>query len=409
MPGQMALPKLPVDTYHIRQQDSLLTPALVIYPETVDANIRTTLQLLGGDSNRWRPHVKTAKLGFTMRQLVHRGMTNLKCATTLELLVACQAGAKDVLVAYPMQGANARRVREIAEQFRDVRISALLDSPASMTNWAGGNVEIFIDVNPGMDRTGIEQVRIAEIVQLAFSVRRAGLTFRGLHYYDGHLGKWPVSERTVVAHRGYDHLLEIVSELERGGISGIEVITAGTPAFPCTASYPGFTSSRFIHRASPGTIVYGDLTSLSQLPLDYTYRPAVVVVSRVVSHPTANRFTCDAGHKALAIDCGIPNCAVAGRPDLLPGSPNEEHLPMEVPEGARRPAIGELIYLIPRHVCPTVNNFNEALIVSDGQIMAVEPVSARGRDWPILASALPSEENKTALSSTVKKVYPWTN
>jgi D-serine deaminase-like pyridoxal phosphate-dependent protein len=174
--------------------------------------------------------------------------------------------------------------------------------------------------------------------------------------------------------------------LQRSGISAIEVITAGTPAFPCTNSYSGFKGGRFVHRASPGTVVYSDLNSISQLSPVQGYQPAAVVLSRVVSHPAANRFTCDAGHKALAIDCGVPNCAVAGRGDLQPGSPSEEHLPMAVPEGSSRPGIGELLYLIPRHVCPTVNNFNEALIVTDGEIAAVETVSARGREWPLLAT-----------------------
>jgi D-serine deaminase-like pyridoxal phosphate-dependent protein len=135
-----------------------------------------------------------------------------------------------------------------------------------------------------------------------------------------------------------------------------------------------------------GPIVYSDLTSLSQLQPEAAYQPAAIVISRVVSHPATNRFTCDAGHKALSIDCGVPNCGVAGRSDLLPGSPSEEHLPIAVPEGARRPDLGELVYLIPRHVCPTVNNFNEALVVANREIIGVEPVSARGRERPLMRS-----------------------
>ena len=59
------------------------------------------------------------------------------------------------------------------------------------------------------------------------------------------------------------------------------------------------------------------------------------MVSTVVSHPQANYLTCDARHKAVSADAGVPNCAVVGRPDLVPLKPSEEHLPIQVQGGAR--------------------------------------------------------------------------
>src|SRR6267142_1895454 len=116
-PEGLSLPDLSLRAYSLQRIEEVLTPALAIYPEIVDANIRATLALIGGVANRWRPHVKTSKLGFVMRQLVEHGIANFKCSTTLELLTVCENGGADVLVAYPTVGANARRVRNIAEQF----------------------------------------------------------------------------------------------------------------------------------------------------------------------------------------------------------------------------------------------------------------------------------------------------
>ena len=64
--------------------------------------------------------------------------------------------------------------------------------------------------------------------------------------------------------------------------------------------------------------------------------------------------------------------------------PSEEHLPIAVPEGVELPAIGEILYLVPRHVCPTVNNFDDAVMVRGGRIAGVERVAARGREAPLL-------------------------
>ena len=373
--------------YRVSDVDQVLTPALVMYPDVIASNIERTLHLLGGDADRWRVHIKTAKLGFTLRMLVERGVRNFKCATTLELLVACQSGARDVLLAYPVMGANARRAREIAQQFPNVRISVLAENDEQVRQWRGSPVGVFLDINPGMNRTGIEQSRSDKIVTLARAIADSGLEFRGLHYYDGQFGGVAEGERMKAAHRGYDRLLEIVSDLERSGINVQEVITSGTPTFPCSLSYEGLRRGKFVHRVSPGTVVYCDASSLEQLPKEYGYRPAALVLTRVVSSPHPGIITCDAGHKAVSADAGVPTCVAVGHPELTPLSPSEEHLPLAVKEGSAGPQVGEALYLIPRHVCPTVNNFDCALLVRDGEVKSVESVSARGREAPLLAAA----------------------
>jgi D-serine deaminase-like pyridoxal phosphate-dependent protein len=372
--------------YKIEGVEDILTPALAIYPEIVDRNIAATVKLLGGDANRWRPHLKTAKLGFIMRRLVERGVAQAKVSTTVELAAACASGMRDVVLAYPVVGANAARVLAIAASNPGVRISALVENPAQAEAWRGSAVGAFIDVNPGMDRTGIEQSRTDAILDVARAIHRAGLRFAGLHYYDGQFHQMPMAEREALAHQGYARLMEIVAAVESAGFAVEEVITSGTPAFPCAASFAPFNEAKFVHRASPGTVVYSDATSITQLPAEWGYEPAAVVVSTVVSHPRANYVTCDAGHKAVSADAGVPTCVVAGRPDLTPLKPSEEHLPVEVKAG-ERPAIGSALYLIPRHVCPTVNNFDDALIVEGGRVTALERVTARGHESPMLRRA----------------------
>src|SRR5438309_731525 len=108
---------LTADVYRF-DATGVLTPALLVYQDVVRHNIATTLRLLSGDAARWRPHVKTAKLPSTMLKLVEQGVEHFKCATTLELITAVRAGARDVLVAYPLLGANAARVRMLARELR---------------------------------------------------------------------------------------------------------------------------------------------------------------------------------------------------------------------------------------------------------------------------------------------------
>jgi D-serine deaminase-like pyridoxal phosphate-dependent protein len=388
MPTQKSmLPELNWDQrYAVTGIEDLLTPALILYPQEIAANIDRTLALFSGDANRWRVHIKTAKLAHTLRILLDHGVQNFKCATTLELLTACRTGAADVLLAYPAMAANARRAQEIAQQFPEARISVLAENEEQIMQWRSTLLGIFLDINPGMNRTGIDQSDTQKIIALARAVATSGIEFRGLHYYDGQYGNLAEPERTQASHRGYDQLLKIASGLHRSGLTVPEIITAGTPTFPCSLSYEAFRSGNFLHRVSPGTVVYCDASSLAQLPAEYGYRPAALVLTRVVSRPHPGIVTCDAGHKTVSADAGIPTCLVLGHTELTPLSPSEEHLPMAVKEGARAPQIGDPLFLLPRHICPTVNNFNDALLVRSGIIESAEPVSARGRETPLLHS-----------------------
>ena len=327
--------------YEFRDAVNLLTPALLVYPELVDSNILATLELMGGDANRWRPHIKTAKIPSVIRQMMGHGVRCFKCATTLELLMACEAGADDVLVAFPVMGANARRVVELTRQFPATRVSVLVESGEQAALWKGSGVGIFVDVNPGMNRTGVSQERRADILELA---RDAGVAFRGLHYYDGHAAG-------AAAQAGYDRLLEIVGVLSVAGCAPGEVITSGTPATQAALGHAGLGAGPFQHRVSPGTVVYNDMSSLKQLP-GLGYVAAVMVLSTVISHPAPGMFTCDAGHKSVSADTGVPTCQVVGHPEYLPMKPSEEHLPMQVEGSGAVPEIGSLIYLMPRMFAP---------------------------------------------------------
>jgi D-serine deaminase-like pyridoxal phosphate-dependent protein len=366
--------------YRIEGASDLLTPTLAIYVDIVERNIATTLKLFENIPGRWRPHVKTAKLLRVMKMLTTKGVSNFKCATTLELVAACEAGARDVVFAFPTVGATARRVIDIARSFPEISIAVLVDSASQVSQWRNTPLGVFVDVNPGMDRTGVSQEEPELVVKLVNDVLHSGIPFRGLHYYDGHLRSPDLDIRTQEAHRGYDCLLKIVHFLQARGFDVPEVITAGTPTFPCTLTYKEFLDSSFIHRASPGTVIYGDLLSRELIPQKFGYETAALVLSRVVSHPSPVVVTCDAGHKTISMDSGVPNCAVLGWESLVPLRPSEEHLPIRAPSDSRKPSTGEIIYLAPKHICPTVNNFSDALIIEKGKVTAIDRVTARGHE-----------------------------
>src|SRR5205085_259594 len=123
-----------------------------------------------GDPNRWRPHVKTVKLNSVMKQYMDLGLNQFKCATPLELEMLCKLGAPDALLAFAVMGANARRVRELAANYPNTRVSVLIESPEQLDLWRGSQAGIFIDVNPGMNRSGLMREQRDQLLPLIRSV-----------------------------------------------------------------------------------------------------------------------------------------------------------------------------------------------------------------------------------------------
>ena len=360
--------------------DAIPTPALLVYPERVDTNIKAVIARCGGDPSRWRPHVKTAKLADVMARFLVHGITRFKCATTRELRVLLELGAPDVLMSFPVVGATAERVRALAAAHQSSRVSVLVESAEHLPAWRSSHLGVFVDCNPGMDRTGRDPANAGDVASLVRSIESAGCEFRGLHWYDGHVSSVEAGAREAAAHAGYDRLCALVGGLDASGIPVPEVIAAGTPAAPCALSYPRWNTVSSDVQISPGTVVYNDTTSLTQIPRDWGLVPAAFVLATVVSHPRPGRFTCDAGHKSVSADAGVPTCSVVGQPEWTPAKPSEEHLPVDCPSPSSVPSIGTPLLLVPRHVCPTVNNFDEALLVRGGRVERAVAVTSRGHD-----------------------------
>lgn len=362
--------------------DQLITPALVIDLDAVADNLAAAITRVGGPT-RWRPHLKTSKQAVIIEAMLSAGLRRFKVATCDELeLLLHTAGdvAVDVLLAYPVQRAACVAALSLARTYPHAHVRLLADSPAhldALATWAHERersrtaaLAIVLDVDLGMHRTGSAPEHWTELAAMP-----TPLALTGLHGYDGHL-KW--SQRDDALH-GYDRLCALADALARRcGVepASLELITSGTHSYAHALDHAGLANGPWQHSVSPGTIVLSDRRS-DAAALDIGLRQAAFVATRVIS-VGPGRATLDAGSKAIAPDVAPPNCAVLDHPELEPRSPSEEHLPCRVHADATGPALGELLWLIPEHVCTTVNLHREAVWIRDGRFAGVGPVAASG-------------------------------
>ncbi len=351
--------------------DRVITPALFIDLVAVRRNVARLVAMAGLE--RLRPHVKTSKLARTFAELTAAGLTRFKCATTREaehLLSVVEDGA-DVLVAYPHQGPALTKLAALATRHPGVRVSVLTED-AAHARAVPAPLGLFVDVNVGMNRTGVPVDRIEIIERI---IDAAGARFGGVHAYEGHVHSGSSAERAAQCHEAYAPLIAAMHRLEERFVVP-ELVTSGTPSFAAALAYEPFAELTAIHRVSPGTVVYDDLRTDTCEELEF--ESAAQVIARVVSHPAPGLMTLDAGSKALAAEAGDPCAAILDHPEFVALTPSEEHLPCRATRGEVLP-LGTVVRLVPRHVCPTVN-LAESALVWDGEAIAVEPVSSRAHD-----------------------------
>lgn len=374
----------------IAEVGDIPSPSLVIYPDRAEENLRRMIAI-AGDVERLRPHMKTHKLAPLIDAHVARGIRRFKCATIAEAEMVAGAGATDVLLAYQPVGPNIRRLVELARAFPAVRFSAVVDDEtvagciSDAARQAGVTLGVWLDLDVGMHRTGVPPGERASHLYRRLTTL-PGVTPRGLHAYDGHLRDRDLALRTAQVNEAFAPVAALRDELVNEGIDVPAVVAGGTPTFPVHARRDGVD-------LSPGTSVLWDAGYATQLP-DLDFLAAALVLTRVVSKPGDHRVCVDLGHKAIASEGPHPRVlliqpeAIAEAPQTtVLGAPilnatfvghSEEHLVFESPAAASLD-VGDALYGIPWHVCPTVALHSEAVVVRDHHVVDRWRITARER------------------------------
>ncbi len=360
--------------FRVENVAEIPSPALLVYPDRVEENIRRMIALAGGVA-RLRPHIKTHKLAEVLRLQLAHGITKFKCATIAEAEMAAGAGAGDILLAYQPVGPNVDRLLALVTQFPAVQFSCVADNAASIhalseaAAHASARLEVLIDLDLGQHRTGIVPGAAAfNLYRLLASL--PGLTPGGLHAYDGHIADTDVAERTAACEAAFALVQELRRQLEQSALPVPRVVAGGTPTFPMHAR-------RAEVECSPGTCVFWDAGYARKLP-DLEFLPAALLLTRVVSKPTATRLCLDLGHKAVASEMPHPRVVFPELADAVPVVHSEEHLVLETPR-ADAFAVGDALFGIPWHICPTVALHAEAAIIKNGRAEAYWRIIARER------------------------------
>lgn len=363
------------------------TPCLVVDEALARENIRRVQQGVNDAGCRLRPHIKTHKMPYFARLQLEAGAAGITCAKVSEAEVMADGGAEDIFIAYPMVG-EFRIRRALALSRRVGRLILAVDSLAGAkalneaAGAAGFPLEVRLEVDTGAKRTGVLRDRVVDLakaVAVLPNLRLTGIyTFKSLVLHGE-----PTQDNDAAGKEEAGLMHDVAQAIRAAGVDVQDISVGSTPTWQQAAETGLVTEVR------PGTYIFGDwmLTRENCATFDQI---AVRLYATVVSTPAPGYAILDGGTKTFPMDVPLdvePGCypgyaipiGADGRPDqnLRLRRMNEEHGILTAQNGETGLAVGQVLELVPIHVCTAVNMQNQVFVAQDGALRPM-PVAARG-------------------------------
>jgi D-serine deaminase-like pyridoxal phosphate-dependent protein len=359
--------------YELSYPDEIDSPALLIYKDRVAQNIQTMIDI-AGDAKMLVPHIKTHKMAEIVKMQLKAGISQFKCATIAEAEMLAEAETKNILLAYQLNFAKAKRFITLIKKYPHIHFASLIDNVGSarMLNelFQEENLKanVFIDVDAGMHRTGIAP---EQILDLFLQIQKLpNLRFEGLHLYDGNIREADFELRKEQCQKGFEKVNAVKKQIMANShLQNVKIIAGGTPTFTVHALNNEVD-------CSPGTCLLWDY-GYDQLLAEQPFEFAAVLMTRIISKPAPGLITTDLGHKSVAAENPInKRIFFLNLSDYEVKSQSEEHLVVEVKDWQNL-HVGAVLYGVPYHICPTVALYDEAVVVENGKVVDKWNVIAR--------------------------------
>lgn len=356
---------------------NLDTPALLVDLDVVESNLHRMMVFAQKYQLALRPHIKTHKTPGLAHLQIETGAIGVTVASLGEAAVMADAGISDIFIAYEIIGA-VKLKRLVALCQRPVRLTSAVDSLAGVLALNQAMIEnnlvhnVLIEVDTGLGRCGIKSPD--NVLALARAISELpGLNFMGIFTHEGHA--YGVNEREKIrqiALAAGQTLVALANDLHQNGFTCQTVSVGSTPAWNFTGTVAGITEIR------PGTYIFNDRVQVHCGAAQIS-DCAATILATIISRPNNDRVVIDAGSKTFsdakpAFLTGYGQ--VKNRPDLLVGWTNEEHGIIQ--GNVEALAIGDLIEIIPNHICTTVNMLDTLWLHRRGEDLTEVRIAARG-------------------------------
>src|ERR1700751_17962 len=344
------------------------TPWAVIDMDKVQRNIARIQPACDAAGVANRPHIKTHKSPLLAQMQIEAGAKGIPCQKLGEAEVMADAGIDDILISYNLLGEE--KMARLGALQAKAHMTVAADNPTVVADLpkaaaaAGRPLSVVVEGDTGRKRAGVETP--AEAIALARTIAASkGLQFAGFMLY-------PTESGWADAQKFYD---EALAGVRAHGLDATMVSTGGSPNLKNLGKLKGATEHR------PGTYIYNDRMQVAAGVASWD-DCALNIYSTVVSRAGPDRGILDAGSETVASDTG----GVGGGAGVIPRHPeaktakfDEEPGFLDLARSNTRPNVGDVVRIVPNHVCVVVNMMDEVVMVRGDEIIGTLPVAARGK------------------------------
>lgn len=350
------------------------TPAAVLDLDAFEANVGNMAERARSAGLALRPHAKSHKCAWIARQQIGAGAIGVCCAKLAEAEALADAGIHGVLVTSPIAGEGpAARAAALAARLSDFRIVLdHADAAAELGAAARSEIQVLIDVDVGLGRTGVRDP--AQALEVARAVAaQPNLRLIGVQGYGGHWQHMAgANARAAAVAEGMARLQAVAQALRADG-HVIGVLTGGG-----TGTFAADAAQGVLTEVQPGSYAFMDREYRDALgdDADGAFAQSLTIAATVISANQPKWVTVDAGLKAFATDGPSPQPLTPKFAGCSYRFFGDEHGMLARPDG--QVARGERVEFAPGHIDPTLDRYDVLHLVRGDVLEAIVPIEARG-------------------------------
>lgn len=352
---------------HIHELD---TPALVVDMDVMERNLSRMAEYARQHALRLRPHTKTHKIPALGARQLALGAAGLTVAKVSEAEVMLASGDKDLLIAYPIFGAE--KMGRLVEVARKTRVTVSVDSMdvarpiSAAAAEAGVTIGLLAEVDAGLHRVGVQPDLFVSLLKELAPL--PGIELRGMAFYPGHIKNQdakPLSELSLL-------IQGLVSEAAAAGFE-LPVVSGGsTPTMWHSHAVAGMNEIR------PGTYIFNDRNTIISGACTMA-DCAATIIATVVSTSVPGQFVIDGGSKTFSSDKAAADGfgTFLDAPEAHFEKMNEEH--GYVKHAGHKRKVGERVRVLPNHICVAVNLHEKIYGIRGEEVVETWRVDGRGK------------------------------